>query len=174
MTNEDDGAADEVSTSADITGGIVVGHDGSGAAGDAVRWAADLAHRLGEPLHVVRAWSLARAPKPKSLEGGFIPPQADWEAAVCEALQADLAALALPADVRGAAFARTGGGKLYVLWARTGADESATASYALRADREVRVRTWAPGAGERMETRAPAGGVVTLALTGTPTVVEVP
>lgn len=88
----------EVTTRADVGGGIVVGHDGSEAAGDAVRWAADLAQKLGEPLHVVRAWSLTHAPRPKSLHVGYIPPLAEWEAAVCEALQADLAALSLPVE----------------------------------------------------------------------------
>jgi nucleotide-binding universal stress UspA family protein len=98
MASADDGATDEVTTRADVTGGIVVGHDGSSAAGDAVRWAADLAQRLDEPLHVVRAWSLTNAPRPKTLEMGYIPPMADFEAAVCEALTADLAGLSLPVE----------------------------------------------------------------------------
>ena len=41
-----------------LQGGVLVGHDGSAAAGEGVRWAAGLAAALGEPLHVLRAWAL--------------------------------------------------------------------------------------------------------------------
>ncbi len=90
-------AKDEVDQ-VSIDGGIVVGHDGSEAASDAVRWAAGLAERLGERLHVVRAWSLTNAPRPKTQELGYIPPVADFENAVREALEHDVAALALPGE----------------------------------------------------------------------------
>ena len=82
-----------------VDGGIVVGHDGSEAAGDAVRWAAGLAERLGERLHVVRAWSLTNAPRPTTQEFGYIPPIADFEAAVRGALEHDVAALKLAGEV---------------------------------------------------------------------------
>ena len=49
-----------------VEGGLLVGHDGSAAASEAVRWAAGLAGELGEPLHVLRAWALLNAPQPAS------------------------------------------------------------------------------------------------------------
>jgi hypothetical protein len=100
-----------------------------------------------------------------------------WLAGWLEGTAADRAALdalALAADVRGAAFAKAGGGRLYVLWAHTMGDEGATTNYAFHADAPVRVRTWTPDGGEHSEMRAPAGGTVALALTGTPQLVETP
>lgn len=86
---------DEVPTE-QLDGGLVVGHDGSDASGRAVTWAAGLAARLHVPLHVLRAWSLTNAPRPASMEPGYVPPRADFEEAVREALQADLDRLRLP------------------------------------------------------------------------------
>src|SRR5918994_7676100 len=86
-------------TSSEIRGGIVVGHDGSQAATRATRWAADLAVRLGSALHVVRAWNLQTAPRPASATLAYVPPITDFEQAVCDQLTADIAALALPADL---------------------------------------------------------------------------
>jgi nucleotide-binding universal stress UspA family protein len=87
------------STNSEIRGGIVVGHDGSQAATRATRWAAGLAARLGSRLHVVRAWNLQSAPRPASATFGYVPPMSDFEQAVCDQLAAEIAALALPADV---------------------------------------------------------------------------
>lgn len=84
---------------ADIAGGIVVGHDGSRAAGTVVRVAADLAHRLGVPLHVVRVWNLMTAPRPDSMAGGFVPPFAEFEQAVIADLKADCSAAGLRDDL---------------------------------------------------------------------------
>ena len=84
---------------ADITGGIVVGHDGSRAAGSVVRVAADLAHRLGVTLHVVRVWHITTAPRPGSMVGGFVPPYAEFEQAVIEDLKADCAAAGIRDEV---------------------------------------------------------------------------
>ena len=42
-----------------VTGGVVVGHDGSAAADVALAWAVEDAARRGCPLHVVRTWMLA-------------------------------------------------------------------------------------------------------------------
>ena len=39
----------------DVPGGVLVGHDGSECAQEALRWAARLAARAGWPLHVLRA-----------------------------------------------------------------------------------------------------------------------
>ena len=88
-----------VSRDADISGGIVVGHDGSRAAGAVVRRAAELAQRLGVTLHVVRVWNLATAPRPDSMVGGYVPPFAEFEQAVVADLQADCASAGLADDL---------------------------------------------------------------------------
>ena len=84
---------------ADITGGIVVGHDGSRASGPVVRVAADLAHRLGVTLHVVRVWHITTAPRPGSMVGGFVPPYAEFEQAVIADLKADCTAAGIRDDI---------------------------------------------------------------------------
>ena len=84
---------------AQITGGIVVGHDGSRASAAVVRRAADLARRLEVQLHVVRVWNVMTAPRPDSMVGGFVPPIAEFEQAVVADLQADCASAGLPDDV---------------------------------------------------------------------------
>lgn len=107
-------------------------------------------------------------------------PQGDayeWTATWLEDSGADdagLAALALPADVRGAAFRRSDGSRLVVLWAHTTGDESATATYDLATDADVRVRTFSLGGGSTDEMRSPTGGVVTLALGSMPIAVDLP
>ncbi len=89
----------KVATTLELDGGILVGHDGSAAASQAVRWAASLADRLGSPLHVVRAWSISSAPRPATAASGYVPPMTDFETAVLERLRADIAALGLPGTV---------------------------------------------------------------------------
>lgn len=79
-----------------IDGGILVGHDGSKASSEAVAWAAGHAARLGVRLHVLRAWSLTNAPRPASMEPGYVPPPEDFERAVLEELGRDVEALHLP------------------------------------------------------------------------------
>jgi nucleotide-binding universal stress UspA family protein len=81
-------------------GGVVVGDDGTDTSRAAVRWAATDAVRRGTPLHVVRAWSLSTAPRPRTWAVGYVPPFTDFEAAVREELErtrrplvADLAGL---------------------------------------------------------------------------------
>ena len=64
---------EKVVTTIDASGGVLVGHDGSEPASQAVRWAARLAARLGCPLHVVRTWSLSSAPRPASWSTGVRP-----------------------------------------------------------------------------------------------------
>ncbi|GAB3991563.1 universal stress protein [Nocardioides marmoraquaticus] len=83
----------EVRTSLDVDGQMVVGCDGSRASLEAVRWADRLAHRLGEPLHVVRSWVLSTAPRPGSATVGYVPPMTDFEAAVLDELRRDVDAL---------------------------------------------------------------------------------
>lgn len=89
----------EVATTLDLHGHLLVGHDGSPAASDAVRWAARLAGRLGCPLHVVRSWSISSSPRPATAERGYVPPLTDYESAVRERLEAHVAGLSLPAQV---------------------------------------------------------------------------
>jgi len=95
-----------------------------------------------------------------------------WLPGTAAAPQA-LEALALPAAVRGAAF-KKGDGKLFVLWAKTEKDESATATYDLPASTDVVVHRFELGTGGKTETVAPQGGVVSLALRGMPLAVELP
>jgi nucleotide-binding universal stress UspA family protein len=82
----------QVSTRAVIDAGVVVGHDGSGCAQEALEWAARLAERASWPLHVVRSWRIATAPQPSSWEMGYVPPMTDYEKAVQADLEADVAA----------------------------------------------------------------------------------
>jgi nucleotide-binding universal stress UspA family protein len=90
----------EVAEKAELDGGIVVGHDGSRAASEAVRWAAQLAARLGESLHVVRVWTLTTAPRPKEATTTYVPPLAAFEAATREELERQCGGLDLPGDVQ--------------------------------------------------------------------------
>lgn len=89
----------QVATEVDIHGGLLVGHDGSAAASAALGWAVATAARLGEPVHVLRTWSLSTAPRPSTYARGYVPPLADYETAVREALAADVAGVAAPEGV---------------------------------------------------------------------------
>ena len=86
----------EVTTTLELSGGMLVGHDGSPASSEAVRWAAKLAARLDCPLHVIRTWSISSAPRPATATGGYVPPMADFEGAVLDRLRSDITALGLP------------------------------------------------------------------------------
>lgn len=83
----------------ELGGGVLVGHDGSAASGEAVRWAADLARRLETPLHVVRAWVITKAPRPATQALGYVAPMSDYEAAVRAELEEDVRHLSLSAEV---------------------------------------------------------------------------
>ena len=86
----------EVATSADIRGGLVVGHDGSPASGPGRTLGAPGSRNASAiPLHVVRTWSLSSAPKPATATRGYVPPMTDFEQAVRDRLEADVAALGL-------------------------------------------------------------------------------
>jgi len=54
-------------------GSIVVGHDGSPGADQALEEALVLARALGVPLVLVRAWSLVTAPRRADWEFGYVP-----------------------------------------------------------------------------------------------------
>jgi nucleotide-binding universal stress UspA family protein len=97
MTELMDLEADDegVARVAHVTGGVLVGHDGSECAQEAVQWAAGLASRAGYPLHVLRAWKITTAPQPATLEAGYAPPLEDFEKAAREKLEAHVAAAGL-------------------------------------------------------------------------------
>ncbi len=78
-----------------VEGGVLVGHDGSAGAQEALVWAGELAARTGRPLHVLRAWSLTSAPRPSTWEPGYVPPLEEFERAVREDLDRCVAAAAL-------------------------------------------------------------------------------
>ena len=91
---------DDVCEAVRVEGGILVGHDGSECAQEALRWAGRLAARARLPLTVVRAWSLTTAPQPPSWEPGYVPPLSDYEKAVRADLEASVAAAGLDPGVR--------------------------------------------------------------------------
>jgi nucleotide-binding universal stress UspA family protein len=83
-----------------VEGGIVVGHDGSKCAQEALAWAGRLARRADLDLHVVRAWAITTAPKPSSWTPGYVPPLPEWEKAVMDELTAHVKAAGLDPTVR--------------------------------------------------------------------------
>lgn len=75
-------------------GSIVVGHDGSSDADYALATALDFAEQLTAPVVVVRAWSIATAPKPANWEFGYVSSFAEYAAAVQDELVRDTRAAA--------------------------------------------------------------------------------
>lgn len=88
----------DVATSLNVSGGVLVGHDGSAASTQAVRWGAHLAHRIGCDLHVLRTWTISSATRPTTWSPGYVPPMTDFEQAVRERLQQDIDGLGVAAD----------------------------------------------------------------------------
>ncbi|MEU2350597.1 universal stress protein [Modestobacter sp. NPDC049651] len=88
LAGDPDPSAAGVRTELRVDGGVVVGHDGSACAREALRWAAGLAARGGWALHVVRAWRMTTAPRPASWAPGYVPPLPDYEEAVRQELAA--------------------------------------------------------------------------------------
>lgn len=91
---------DDVRETVTLDGGILVGHDGSECAQDAVRWAGRLAARANLDLHVVRAWSMTSAPRPSTWEPGYVPPITDWEQGVHDELTKHVKAAGVDPSVR--------------------------------------------------------------------------
>jgi hypothetical protein len=87
---------------------------------------------------------------------------------------ASLTSLSLPDTVRGAAFRRGDGSRVFVLWAHTATDESATTAFDLDADSDARVSTFDVDGGAASSNVSPSGGHIALSLTSTPTVIELP
>lgn len=86
---------DTVAEHLTIDGGILVGHDGSAHSEAALRCGISLAKRYERTLHVVRTWAMSSAPRPETWEPGYVPPLADYEAAVLKALTEDVVAAGL-------------------------------------------------------------------------------
>jgi len=83
-----------------VDGGIVLGHDGSKCAQEALRWAGRLARRADLDLHVIRSWAMTTAPRPATWTAGYVPPLVEWEEAVLAELSGHVAAAGLDPDVR--------------------------------------------------------------------------
>jgi len=69
--------------------GVLVAHDGSEHADEALRVGVRHATALGLPVTIVRAWSITTAPKPETWEFGYVPPLEDFETAVLAELERD-------------------------------------------------------------------------------------
>jgi nucleotide-binding universal stress UspA family protein len=91
---------DDVAEVVRIDGGIVVGHDGSKCAQEALTWASRLARRADLDLHVVRAWAMTSAPQPSTWSPGYVPPLADYEKAVHDELTSHVRKAQLDPSVR--------------------------------------------------------------------------
>jgi nucleotide-binding universal stress UspA family protein len=70
-----------------ITGGNVVGYDGSHASADALRWAVDEARAHSQPLHVVRAWVLSSVWRDTGVPFGTVPSFEECASAAAEGLR---------------------------------------------------------------------------------------
>lgn len=68
---------------------IVVGHDGSDCADHALAMALELADQLYVPVVVVRAWSIATAPRPASWQFGYVSSFNEYFSAVHDELVQD-------------------------------------------------------------------------------------
>ena len=77
----------------DDTAPIVIGHDGSDFADEALRKGLWLASKLGAPVRIVRAWTISNAPRPRTWTPGYVPPVEDFAAAVEEQLRSQTEAL---------------------------------------------------------------------------------
>ena len=75
------------------TAPVLVGHDGSRFADEALRWALDYARSTDRPVTIARAWTIKNAPVPSTWERGYVPPVEDFARAVDESLVEDVAPL---------------------------------------------------------------------------------
>jgi nucleotide-binding universal stress UspA family protein len=91
---------DDVCEVVRVDGGVVLGHDGSKCAQEALRWAGRLARRADLDLHVIRSWAMTTAPRPATWTAGYVPPLVEWEEAVLAELSGHVAAAGLDPDVR--------------------------------------------------------------------------
>ena len=75
-----------------LAGGVVVGDDGSEEAAAALLWAADAARQRRRALHVVRAWTMRTAVRPKGWTPGYVPSMEEFAQACRESVQRDVGA----------------------------------------------------------------------------------
>ncbi len=93
------GAAAGVCEAVRVDGGILVGHDGSDCAQEALIWAGRLAARSRLALHVVRAWGLLTAPRPDTWAPGYVPPLPAYAGAVRAELERQVAGAGIDRSV---------------------------------------------------------------------------
>jgi nucleotide-binding universal stress UspA family protein len=67
-----------------LDGGVVVGDDGSEAAGAAISYGLEEAKRRDSVLHVVRAWTIPDAERPPDAPFGYVPSLHELEVATLE------------------------------------------------------------------------------------------
>jgi nucleotide-binding universal stress UspA family protein len=79
---------------ADLSDTIVVGHDGSRHADEAVEYALRLAQRLGSPVLVIRAWTIDTAPHGTLVSEGYVSSFDEGSAKVARILEHDVGAIA--------------------------------------------------------------------------------
>lgn len=84
-----DSAMDIVEFLPAASNSIVVGHDGSDCADHALAMALELADQLHVPVVVVRAWSIATAPRPSSWQFGYVSSFDEYFSAVHDELVQD-------------------------------------------------------------------------------------
>ncbi len=82
-------AVDDIELAPAPRGSIVVGHDGSDGADHALAEALELADQLRTPVVVVRAWSIATAPRPANWEFGYVSSFREYAEAVHDELARD-------------------------------------------------------------------------------------
>ena len=82
-------SAETADTRAQSGKSLVVGHDGSAGARNALTIALQLASELESPVTIMRAWSVATAPRPKSWKFGYVCSNDELAEAVHDALVAE-------------------------------------------------------------------------------------
>lgn len=92
MTEDDEARTPDLTPA--TSDSIVVGHDGSACAADALTAALGLAEQLHLPVLVVRAWSIVTAPRPATWELGYVASVDEYSSAVLEELARDTSAAA--------------------------------------------------------------------------------
>ena len=85
----DEGAIDNAEPVPAASNSMVVGHDGSACADYALTTALELADQLQVPVVVVRAWSIATAPRPSNWEFGRVSSFDEYSVAVHDELVRD-------------------------------------------------------------------------------------
>ena len=84
--------ADKPTFEPPVTGGVVVGHDGSTLSDRALTWALQEARLRGLAVHVVRAWVLSTAIRDSGVPFGSVPSLEECQAAISRLLAASVAA----------------------------------------------------------------------------------